>query len=66
MKRFLTLLKVEGKLALRGIDIVFFGIIMPALIALLIGMISGNKPAFEGATYTYLQENIKALLCYAS
>lgn len=62
MKRFLTLLKVEGKLALRGIDIVFFGIIMPVGIALLIGMISGNKPAFEGATHTYLQENIPAII----
>ena len=62
MKRFLILLKVEGKLALRGIDIVFFGIIMPVGIALLIGMISGNKPAFEGATHTYLQENIPAII----
>lgn len=62
MKRFLTLLKVEGKLALRGIDGVFFGIIMPVGIALLIGMICGNKPAFEGATHTYLQENIPAII----
>lgn len=62
MKRFLTLLKIEGKLALRGIDGVFFGIIMPVRIALLIGMICGNKPAFEGATHTYLQENVPAII----
>lgn len=62
MKRFLTLLKIEGKLALRGIDGVFFGIIMPVGIALLIGTICGNKPAFEGATHTYLQENVPAII----
>jgi ABC-2 type transport system permease protein len=62
MKKFLTLLKIEGKLALRGIDGVFFGVIMPVGIALLIGMICGNKPAFEGATHTYLQENIPAII----
>ncbi len=62
MKRFLTLLKIEGKLALRGIDGVFFGIIMPVGIAILIGMICGNKPAFEGAAYTYLQDNIPAII----
>lgn len=62
MRKFLTLLKIEGKLALRGIDGVFFGIIMPVGIALLIGMISGEMPAFEGATHTYLQENIPAII----
>lgn len=62
MKRFLTLLKVEGKLALRGIDGVFFGIVMPIGIALLIGLICGGKPAFDGATHSYLQENIPAIV----
>lgn len=62
MKRFLTLLKIEGKLVLRGIDGVFFGVIMPVGIALLIGMISGDKIAFEGATYSYLEENIPAIM----
>lgn len=62
MKRFLTLLVAEGKLALRGIDGVFFGIIMPVGIALLMAMISGNKPAFEGTSHTYLQENIPAII----
>lgn len=35
---------------------------MPVGIALLMAMISGNKPAFEGTSYTYLQENIPAII----
>ncbi len=62
MKKFLTLLKIESKLALRGIDGIFFGIIMPVGIAFLIAIISGNKPAFDGSDHTYLQENIPAII----
>ena len=62
MKRLLTLLKIEGKLVLRMGDGIFFGVIMPVGIALLIGFISGNKPAFEGSSYTYLQENVPAII----
>ncbi|MGL4772609.1 MAG: ABC transporter permease [Clostridium sp.] len=62
MRRFFALLKIEGKLALRGIDGVLFGVIMPVGLALLIGMISGDKPAFDGATHTFLEENIPALI----
>lgn len=62
MRRFFTLLKIEGKLTLRCIDSVFFGVIMPLGIALLIGMISGDKPAFDGATYSFLDANIPAII----
>lgn len=62
MKRFLTLLKIEAKLALRGVDSIFFGVIMPVGIALLIAIICGNNPAFNGAEHTYLQENIPAII----
>ncbi|MBU5484435.1 ABC transporter permease [Clostridium sp. MSJ-11] len=62
MRKFLTLAKIEGKLALRGIDGVFFGIFMPVGIAILIGMISGNQPAYAGATHSYIQENIPAII----
>lgn len=62
MKRFLTLLKIEGRVALRGIDGIFFGILMPIGIALLIGMICGEKPAFEGANYTFVQGSFAALI----
>ena len=62
VRRFFTLLKIEGKLVLRCIDSVFFGVIMPLGIALLIGMISGNKPAFDGASYSFLDANIPAII----
>ena len=62
MKRFLTLLKIEGKVAIRGIDGIFFGIGMPVGIAILIAMICGSKPAFEGAPYTFLQASFGSLI----
>lgn len=62
MKRFLTLLKIEGRLALRSIDGVFFGIIMPMGIAILIGMISGNKNVSDGADYTFIDASFGALI----
>ena len=37
MKRFLTLFKIEGKLALRCPDGIIFGVIMPVGILFLIG-----------------------------
>lgn len=62
MKRFLTLLKIEGKIAVRGIDGIFFGILMPVGIAVLIGFICGDKPAYEGASYTFLEASFPALI----
>jgi ABC-2 type transport system permease protein len=62
MKQFLKLLKIEGKLALRCPDSIFFGICMPVLVMVLIGMIAGNKPAFEGADYTFLQGSFGSLI----
>jgi len=62
MKRFLTVLKIEGKLAMRCPDSIFFGICMPVGIMILIGMIAGQKPAFAGADYTFLQSSFGALI----
>lgn len=62
MKTFLTLMKIEGKLVLRSIDSVFFGIGMPIAIMLLIGFINGTKEAFDGAGYTMIQSSFGALI----
>ena len=62
MKRFLTLLKIEGKIAVRGIDGIFFGVFMPVGIAILIGFICGDKPAYEGAAHTFLEASFPALI----
>ncbi|PHV69482.1 ABC transporter [Sporanaerobium hydrogeniformans] len=61
MKKYLRLFKIEGKLALRGVDSIFFGVGMPVAIMLLIGIICGQKPAYEGATYSFLEGSFGAL-----
>ena len=62
MKRFLKLLKIEGRLGLRSPDSIFFGVCMPVAIIALLGIICGSKPAFEGADYTLLQSSFGALI----
>ena len=53
MKRFMTLLKIEGKLGFRCPDPIFFGIIMPVGIFFLIAWIAGDKQVQTG-NYTFL------------
>lgn len=62
MNRFLTVLKIESKLAMRCPDGIIFGICMPMGIMVLIGTIGGGKIAFEGADYTFLQSAFGALI----
>ncbi|EHZ2983389.1 ABC transporter permease [Enterococcus faecalis] len=61
MKTFRTMLKTELKLSLRGIDMFIFAICMPIVIIILLGIIYGNKPAFDGAEYTFLQQSFGAV-----
>lgn len=46
MKAFLTLLKTESKLVIRGIDTLFFGIGFPIVTALCIGVLMKDSPTF--------------------
>lgn len=62
MKAFKTLLKTEIKLYLRSIDSMFFGILFPVGIALLLGAIYGSKAAYEGASYTMMQASFSAFI----
>lgn len=61
MKAFSTFLKTELKLSFRGIDMFIFAICMPVVILVLIGIINGNNPAFEGAEYTFLEQSFGAI-----
>ena len=61
MKRFLTFLKVEGKLSLRSPDGIIFGIGMPVGVLLLIAVVSGSQSA-GGADYSFLQSAFASLL----
>ncbi len=61
MKTFKTMLKTELKLSLRGMDMFIFAICMPAVVVVLLGTIYGNKPAFDGAEYSFLQQSFGAV-----
>lgn len=61
MRTFSTMLKNELKLSLRGMDMFIFAICMPLVVLIIIGIIYGNKPAFEGAEYTFLEQSFGAL-----
>jgi ABC-2 type transport system permease protein len=65
MKPFRTLLKTELLLSLRGMDMVIFAVCMPIVVAVILGVIYGNKPAFDGAAYTYLEQSFGAVSAIA-
>ena len=49
MKRFFTFLKTELKLSLRDMNMPIFAVIMPLVIFIILGIIYGTKPAYDGA-----------------
>lgn len=61
MKTFGTMLKTELKLSLRGMDMLIFAICMPVVVMVILGVIYGEKPAFEGADYTFLEQSFGAV-----
>lgn len=61
MKAFRALLKTEIRLSLRGMDMFIFAICMPVVIVIILGAVFGNKPAFDGAEYTFLEQSFGAV-----
>ncbi len=61
MKAFKTLLITESKLSLRGMDMFIFAICMPVVVIVILGIVYGSKPAFEGAPYTFLELSFGAV-----
>ena len=61
MKRFLTFLKTELKLSLWEMNMPIFAVIMPLVIFVILGIIYGAKPAYEGANYTFLEQSFGAV-----
>jgi ABC-2 type transport system permease protein len=41
-------------------NIPIFGIAQPIIVAIIIGLVSGNKPAFEGASYSFIEQSFGA------
>lgn len=58
---FGKMLKIEGKLSIRDMNMVIFAIIMPVVILIILGFIYANKPAFEGADYSFIEQSFGAL-----
>ncbi len=65
MKTFRTMLKTELKLSLRGMDMFIFAICMPLVVTVILGIIYGNKPAFDGSEYTFLEQSFGAVTTIA-
>lgn len=65
MRAFKTLFKTEFKLSLRGMDMFIFAICMPVVVMVILGIIYGNKPAFDGAGYTFLEQSFGAVATIA-
>ncbi len=61
MKAFKTLLKTEGRLSLRGMDMFIFAICMPVIVVVILGAVFGNRSAFDGAGYTFLEQSFGAV-----
>lgn len=57
MRAFKTMIKTELKLSLRGMDMFIFAICAPLVVLVLLGILYGDKPAFEGAGYTFLEQS---------
>ena len=61
MKRFFVFLKTELKLSLRDMNMPIFAVIMPLVIFIILGVIYGAKPAYDGADYTFLAQTFGAV-----
>ena len=60
MKRFYIFLKTELKLSLRDMNMVIFAILMPLVIFIILGILYGTRPAFDGAAYSFLEQSFGA------
>lgn len=61
MKSFLTLYKNELKLSIRDMNMVIFAIFMPLIVLVILGVIYGTGPAYNGAGYTFMEQSFGAL-----
>lgn len=48
-------------MSLRGMDMLIFAVIMPIVVLIILGIVFGQKPAFDGAEYSFLDQSFGAL-----
>ena len=61
MKRFFTYLKTVLRLSVRDMNMVIFAVIMPLIVFVILGMVNGGNPAYDGADYTFLEQSFGAV-----
>lgn len=61
MKTFRKLFLIEFKLSIRDMNMAIFAIAMPLIMLIVLGMIYGNEPAFQGAGYTFIEQSFGPL-----
>jgi len=61
MKAFSKMLKIEFKSSVRDMNMPIFAVIFPIIVAVILGLIYGGKPAFEGAEYTFFAQSFGAI-----
>lgn len=61
MKRFFTYLKTELRLSVRDMNMPIFAVIMPLIVFVILGIVNGEKPAYDGADYTFLEQSFGAV-----
>lgn len=62
MKSFKALLGVELKLSFRDMNMPLFAIIMPVVIMVITGMLFAGQPAYEGASYSFVDQSVPAVV----
>ena len=61
MKRFFTYLKTELRLSVRDMNMPIFAVIMPLIVFVILGIVNGGNPAYDGAGYTFLEQSFGAV-----
>lgn len=61
MKAFKELFASEMKLTIRDMNTLFFGVGFSAVLAIILGLVMGSKPAFDGASYTMFEQSFGAI-----
>lgn len=65
MRRFVTFLNTQLKISLRDMNMPIFALLMPLVIFLVLGILYGGKPAYDGAGYTFLEQSFGAVSAIA-
>lgn len=61
LRTFCKMLKIEGKLSIRDMNMIVFAIVMPVIVLAMIGIFCGNKPNFRSDGYLFLEQSFGAI-----